>query len=254
MIELPKKVIKSETKSPKRLVLYSQPKMGKTTAISKLDNCLIVDFEDGSDFIDGYKVKINNVSELKELMVALKEAKDESNNEKPYKFIVLDTVTQLETLVIPIANEMFCKTPMGKGMINKGKWKSTDNVLTLPEGAGYYYLREAFEKVYTYFNDYCDHLIMLGHIKDVIDIKRGKDVASKEIDLTGKIKRIVCQNADAIGYFFRDRDGVYISFNTSEGVVCGSRPLHLSNKEIKLAEISDNPAEENYNWDKIFID
>ena len=38
--------------NPKILLLYGAPKVGKTTMLSELDKCLILDTEDGSRMIE----------------------------------------------------------------------------------------------------------------------------------------------------------------------------------------------------------
>jgi hypothetical protein len=125
------------SKSPKELVIFGLPKVGKTTALSLLDSCLIVDLESsGTDYVEATAVKCNDLADLQELQ---KELKDyiTTHGKKPYRFIALDTVTALETIILPLANSMYKKLPIGKN------WKGTD-VTTLPNGAGYRFLREAF--------------------------------------------------------------------------------------------------------------
>ena len=55
-MELPKTVVKASRKSPKNMIIYGPPKIGKTTVLSQLDNCLIIDLEQGSDMIDALKI------------------------------------------------------------------------------------------------------------------------------------------------------------------------------------------------------
>ena len=59
-MELPTKVIKAARKSPKNMIIYGPPKIGKTTSLSQLEGCLIIDLEDGSDMIDALKIKVNS--------------------------------------------------------------------------------------------------------------------------------------------------------------------------------------------------
>ena len=54
-----KRLIKKIEVEPRRLLLYSVPKAGKTTIFSQLPNSLIIDTEDGSDFVDALKIKID---------------------------------------------------------------------------------------------------------------------------------------------------------------------------------------------------
>lgn len=71
------------------------------------------------------------------------------------------------------------------------------------------------------------------------------------IDLTGKIKSLICANADAIGYMFRKGNQTFISFKSNDEVTCGARPEHLRNQEFVLVE-SDDKGQLTYGWDKIY--
>ena len=87
MITLPKQKVKATRKSPKNMVIYGPPKIGKTTALSQLDDCLIIDLEDGSDMVDALKVQVNDLSELTEVGKAI------MKEGRPYKYIAIDTIT-----------------------------------------------------------------------------------------------------------------------------------------------------------------
>ena len=63
-MELPKEKVKASRKSPKNMIIYGAPKIGKTTVLSQLDNCLIIDLEDGSDMLDALKVKAHSLKDL----------------------------------------------------------------------------------------------------------------------------------------------------------------------------------------------
>ena len=232
-ISLPTKKQAATRKSPKNFVLYGQPKIGKTTALSQLDNCLIIDLEDGTDMLDALKIKANNLKELSMIGQEIIKAG------KPYKYIAVDTVTQLEVWCEYEAKKLYQNTPMGKNfdVDNKGL-----SVLSLPNGAGYLYLRQAYKKWIDRLNTLADHIILVGHLKEAKIDKKGKEVAVKDLDLTGKIKNITCANADAIGYVFREDDNTMISFDSMGDIQAGSRCDHLKGQTFPLE------------WDKIFID
>lgn len=59
MFELPTAKIPAATQDPKYLILFGLPKVGKTTILSTLDNNLILDFEQGTTYVDALKVQIN---------------------------------------------------------------------------------------------------------------------------------------------------------------------------------------------------
>ena len=57
-IVLPTSKVKAERVNPKRIIIYSKPKTGKTTAYAGLDGNLIIDLENGSDYVEAMKVKL----------------------------------------------------------------------------------------------------------------------------------------------------------------------------------------------------
>jgi Cdc6-like AAA superfamily ATPase len=232
-ISLPTKKVSASRKSPKNFVLYGQPKIGKTTALAQLENCLIIDLEDGTDMVDALKIKANNLKELSEI------GREIIRANKPYKYIAVDTVTQLEVWCEQDAKKLYQNTPMGKNFDSDNKGLS---VLSLPNGAGYLYLRMAYKKWIDRLNTLADHIILVGHLKEAKIDKKGKEVAVKDLDLTGKIKNITCANADAIGYVFREDDKTMISFDSMGDIQAGSRCEHLKGQTFPLE------------WDKIFID
>lgn len=248
-MELPTEKVKALFKSPRKLLIYSSPKGGKTTAVSMLPNSLIVDLERGSDFLDAVKVTIDTLDDIRELVKAVRKAG------KPYRIGIIDTTTKLEEMVLPHAAKLYRDTPMGK---NWGKLedKVTDdpnaNILALPNGGGYLYLREAYVAISNILDSCFERVIYLGHLKDKVLEKNGKEVSAKDIDLTGKIRNIACANADAIGYMYRDGNKTMLSFKTSQDVLCGARPEHLRDKEITLLEYNDGKFTSH--WDEIYID
>lgn len=117
------------TQDPKNLIIYGVPKIGKTTLLSMLDSCLIVDMENGSDYVSAYKVKINTLPEFIELCKSLQQYEKDNDGKHAYKFIAIDTITALEEFAKPLALSLFKKTPMGAK-------SECEDILTLPMGAG----------------------------------------------------------------------------------------------------------------------
>jgi len=237
-IVLPTTKVKAERVNPKRIVIYSKPKTGKTTAFAGLDNNLILDLENGTEYVDALKVKIGSLQELLDVGKAIKEAG------KPYQFVTVDTVTALEEMIMPLAIKLYRQTPMGKNF-------DGDTVTTLPNGAGYLYIRQAFFQVLDFIDTLAPTIILSGHIKDKQVDDKGELVMSANIDLTGKIRSLICANADAIGYMYRKGNKTILSFKTNDEVTCGARPEHLRNEEIVVSEMADDVL--TISWDKIFI-
>jgi hypothetical protein len=237
-IVLPTSKVKAERVNPKRIVIYSKPKTGKTTAYAGLEDNLIIDLENGSDFVDALKVKVSSLQELLDTGKAIKAAGN------PYKFVTVDTVTALEDMIMPLAIKLYRQTPMGKNF-------DGDTVTTLPNGAGYLYIRQAFFQVLDFIDTLAPTIILSGHIKDKVVDDKGEMVMSANIDLTGKIKSLICANADAIGYMYRKGNKTILSFKTNDDVTCGARPEHLRNEEIVITEMID--GELKTSWEKVFI-
>ena len=230
---LPKKVIKAARKSPKNMIIYGPPKIGKTTALSQLENCLIIDLEDGSDMVDALKIKVNSLAELAKVGQAI------ISEGKPYKYIAIDTITQLEVWCEEEAKKMYQETPMGKNFDPQNKGLS---VLSLPQGAGYLWLRKAFMKWFFRLSKLADHVIFVGHLKDKYLTKNGKEVKAGDLSLSGKLREITCANADAIGLVYRGQETTKISFDSTNDDTAGSRCEHLRGLDAEL------------DWSKIFID
>lgn len=245
-IVLPKMKVPAEHKSPKNMIIFSKPKVGKTSLFSQLDNCLILDLDkDGADYLDALKIKAKSVEDIKAIGEAI------LAEGKPYDYIAVDTITALEEMCVPYAEILYSRTSMGVNWFTKLK-PQYGNILNLPNGAGYPYLREAFTKMVEYIKTWAPRIILVGHIKDVFLEKAGADFTSMDLDLTGRLKRIVCSNSDAIGYLYRKGNQNILTFKTSDEIACGARPEHLRNKEIVISEMTEKGLVTH--WEKVFID
>lgn len=263
MIELPQpgEIVPRSTESPRRMIVTSLPKVGKTSAWSFLPNHLIIDLEDGSEFVNATKVNIKKEAAAEGIdpltylyQVAKKIQEANKKNKGPvYEFIIIDTTTALEDMARTLATEMYKKSPIGKN------YQGTDVINDLEFGSGYGWLRAAFDRLYNEFDGLAGTcLILSGHVKSASIKKKGKDVSVRDINLTGKLKHIVCADADAIGFMYRDKDGItnIISFKSGEDdLVTGARTPHLRGKDIPVTKLVDPEKDEfeSY-WDKIFID
>lgn len=242
-IELPTSMLPITRVSPKLLFIYGQPKVGKTEALAKLcqqlqernlpNNLIIQCDPGGADFVSAYKVQVNSLAEVNEVTTEI------MKRGKPYKFVSVDTTTELEKWCEDDATEEYKKSVIGKNF--KG-----ESVLMLPEGAGYLHLRHSFQKYMAKIMQCADHVICTGHIKDkFIGKKEGKDVSALDIDHTGQIKRMICAGADTIGYLYRvtkpsakanepGEDILKISFQTKEAINCGTRAKYLAGKDFEM--------------------
>jgi hypothetical protein len=254
MIELPNTKIPASRINPKKIILFSKPKVGKTEALSALDNCLLIDLENGSEFVNAMKINVLDIAQkqnqspisvLKEVIESIKEANKKAGK-FVYKYGAIDTVSALEDMVLVLANKLYKETPQGRN------WQG-DDVTTLPNGAGYQYTRRALWIVLEELEQCFDTLIILGHLKDKYVEKEGKEMTERGLDLIGKSAAILCSQVDAIGYVYRDENKTIVNFQPSDSLICGSRSEHLKNQKITLIE-SDESGKLTITWDKIFIE
>lgn len=170
-IVLPKEKIPAKTQNPRRLIIFSKAKRGKTTALANLPGCLIVDTERGSDYLSALKVQVNSIADINELCKALKEAG------YPYDFIAIDTITMLEDVCKPLALKLYQATPAGANY--------TGDIVNAPSGAGWGHLRAAVEMVIDKIESCTKNIILVCHCKDAAIDK--SELTIKQIDLSGKI-------------------------------------------------------------------
>jgi hypothetical protein len=250
-IKLPKAPIKPDHMNPGSMILYGPVKVGKTTFVSELDGVLLLDLENGSDFVEAMKLKINNLSELGQVGNSIVEEKF------PYKYIAIDSITKLEEWLEWEATELYMSSPQGQAFNRIENYRPSSpkdkapllprkdwiSVLTLAHGSGYLWLRIAFKRWFDKLNKLAPHIIYIGHLRDKIVEKMGTEVDVAELDLTGKIRNIAGQNVDAIGFMFRDEKGeLKISFQNHERLSAGTRCPHLKGQIIDA------------DWKKIFLD
>jgi hypothetical protein len=245
-IVLPTTKIKPVSTSPQNLIIFSKPKVGKTTLFAALPDCLILDLEKGSNYVEAMKITAESVEDIKAIGKAIKEAG------RPYKYVVVDTITALEEMCIPLAEKLFSQSPMGKNWYTDGKTKY-GSILNMPNGSGYPWLREAFTMIIQYIKQWAPRIILSGHVKDVLLEKNGSEFTGMDLNLTGKLKQIITSQSDAIGYLHRRGNTNILSFKTKDDVSCGARPEHLRNKEFEISKI-DEDGNVTVDWSQIYID
>lgn len=220
-------------------------KAGKTSAIAQLDSNLIIDLEGGSKFIDAMAVQARSIKDLGEIASAIRQKNTEVGHSF-YKRITIDNATRLEEICLSYAATLYRQSPVGKN------WKG-DDVRTLPNGSGYFYLRQAVQKVISMFRELCDEFILIGHVKDVMIDNNGEELSEMALDLVGKLSSIVCGEADAVGLVYRKGNETHISFKGGDGTIKEARARHLQGEDIVIATGNDDKTITTY-WNKIYKD
>ena len=186
---------KAVSDNPKSLLLYGAPKVGKTTALSQLNDCLIIDTEGGANMVDGYIETVNNRDDFIALLQEAKEGHD-------YTYVALDTVDK----VADWAEKAVC--------LEEGVTAVAD----LAFGKGFGMVREKVLNTIQVLKEIFPHVIIIGHRKWAKSIVDGKALVEPEsLDLTGKLKNMLMADCDAIGYVYRDDENskLMVSFKAN---------------------------------------
>ena len=228
-MELPTKKLPPKRKSPRVLCLFGPTKMGKTEMLSELNDCLIVDAEEGTAYLESMRVEANSLKDLEQVLKLLKD------REERYKYIALDTI---DCMV-----EWFEKYSLLVHNKNNPS-KKADSIGSIPFGAGFHDVRVRTMSYIKRFKAFTDNLIIIGHVKkSILPNDLGEEVQTKALDLPGKLKNILMADCDAIGLVTRNSDNeLIVSFKGSGETEAGSRCKHLADSVI------------NFEWDKIYID
>lgn len=266
-IVLPTTRRKATDYNPRLLVIYGKAKSGKSTVMASLENNLIIDLEDGYRALDVMCIQARTAQDMFEIKNAIAEKNHENGDNPFYRFITIDNATRLEEMSLSYAAALYRKTPMGANygykkdkignlLKDKNGNKVIDpkaDVRQLPNGAGYTYTRKALKEMINMFKPLCDTLILVCHVKDKQISKNDTESSEMAVDLAGKTGDIICGEADAIGYVYREGNKTLMSFKGGDNAIRGSRPLHLREKIFEVAE-SDPQGNLKVDMSQIFPD
>lgn len=243
-----------------------KPKAGKSSFVAAIDDNLIIDLEDGYRALSVMKVQARTAKDLQEIRSAII-AKGTELHKAPYRFITIDNATRLEEISLSVAAELYRNTPMGSswGMLTDAKGMPVKDPKTgkfmvdpkadvrlLPNGSGYLYTRKALKQLIDMFKPLCETLILVTHVKEKQIKKNSEEMSEMAVDLAGKTGDIICGEADAVGYLYRDGNKTFLSFEGGDNTIREARPLHLRGKKILVAESNEN-NEVKFDTSKVFI-
>jgi len=258
-MELPKESRKILSRSPHTLLIYSKPKLGKTTISAQLKESLLIEHEPhGADYVEANVIEISRPSELNQLFDLIEK------EGKPYKYLIVDTVTKWDEWSEIVGTLDYMQKAQGKKFNlkdeknpNLGKFsfndKEFETVHELGQGFGYKYSREVMNNWLNRISTLADHIILLAHVKDkFVATDKGDTVEATDISLTGKVKFIYCTKVDAVAMLTKEGNNGILNFDNENNSIVGGRCKHLTGKIIISEKQSDGTIKTF--WEKIFID
>lgn len=263
-------------KSPRNLVIVKYPKSGATLSLCNVPKILIADSEKGTEYFKPDNVALllddtvanqfvstkkygyipqtifDLVDELKKAngmdayWKALTELENERDikkkeqlynsliemiNKMPFPILAVDTITSL----VSISNDAALHE------YNQNVKTPKYDIKKVDEYGGSQYIRRKFAEIKKFIEQNAAPFIQYhGHVasrKKVLK-KGDEDVTALDIALDGILSTIFTSQSDAVCTFFRDDKGCWLDFLKKDETDLGSRPLHLSNKKIKIADIT----------------
>jgi hypothetical protein len=256
---LPTKPHKPEVNA-NTMILFGKEKCGKTTAISQLEDCLIIDTELGSRKVESLSIMapqdrgpVGKMQWLKKLAEKLVESG------KKYDYVAIDTLTEVNEWSEWSGTFRYMNSIQGKSFnrvkdergnpIRGGEYidPSDDDYMsvhTLPDGNGYRWSRDEMLQIIDLFNNVAKKcVIYVCHVEDkYVGMKENTEVVvPKQLALTGKLRDILPRKVDAIGYVYNDKGTIKVNFAGTDERSGGSRAKHLQGYNDVL------------DWKKIFI-
>lgn len=242
MITIPTEKVPASKFNPKRVVIYGQAKIGKSSMLAQLENNLIIDTEGGTEYMDAMAVQARTVEELGQIAQAIKEKNAEVGHNF-YKYITIDTATRLEDICLPWAANIYRQKV-------DPKWTGTD-VRDIGFGAGYRVLYDCIDRILDLFKDLCDTFIITCHTYEDVDGKSDA-IQRTSLSLPKQTRKEVERFYDCIGYCYRKGKETHLSFVGGDNYVKGTRIDHLREKDIIVAEWNDETNSLDTHWDRIF--
>lgn len=241
------------------IILFGKEKCGKTTALSLLPNCLIIDTEKGTRKSKSLAIEVPEDLGPVGKMQWLEKLADKLIAEgKPYDYVALDTFTEINEWAEWSGTYRYMNSIQGKKFnrvkdkngnpIPGGAFLSPDDpdyesVHTVGEGFGYRWSREDTVRMFNkYLNVSKKCTIFVCHVKDkFVGQKDNTDIVlTKQLALTGAVKDILPRKVDAIGYVYNEKGAIKVNFAGTEDKTGGSRAKHLQGYNDVL------------DWNKIF--
>ena len=241
-------------------ILFGKEKCGKTTALSQLENCLIVDTEKGSSKLKALSLQVPETLGPVGKMLWLKSVGLKIiENGRKYDYVAVDTLSEVNDWAEWSGTYRYMNSIQGKSF-NRVKDKNGNpikggefldpqdedylSVHTLPDGNGYRWSRDEVLRIFDLFSGVARKCVFyVCHLEDkFVELDAKDSVVPKQIALTGKLRNILPRKVDAVGHIYNEKGILKVNFVGDENKLGGNRAAHLRGYNGVL------------DWKKIFLD
>lgn len=208
--------------------------------------------------------KANRIKEYKKLRARLEERISDKEKEAIYK----DLLAHLISMPFPVfavdTTTFMQDLNWAAALVGYNKRFGTKkvNIKEADQFGGSLHIRNNFMGIKNFVDaNSAPFKIWTGHLKEkksVLEKGAEEDVSSVDMALEGQMSTIFTGKAQAVGIFYRNEKGCFLDFRKRGESDNGSRPEHLSNKLVKIADLDEMDKEGkvtklgNAYWEKIY--
>lgn len=232
---MPRELISGVIKQPNIELLYGVPGIGKTTLISKLPNMLLIDLENGSNFLDVKRVKATSFNDLLDVITWI--GTDEQF--KLIEHVAIDTLTEIDKFIISDV----CK---------ENEWETIEEP---GFGKGYPHAYKRYNKLLTYARALVakgKSIYFIGHsMKETFASPTSEPYDRYVPQMMGKFRESFIAAMDDV-YFYCDRvsllkteAGKKIAKSSGDReIFTGPSPAYIAKNRRNLDAVIINPTVE----------
>ena len=198
-------------------LIIGEPKSGKSTLASQIENCLVIDTQGGHQKLPSMSVDLRKeaAASKKDLMSVFREVVSSLKKDCPYDAIAVDTLDDLSVLAEELAV---------KNLNNDMKTKNTGKGIGDFEfGKGYAEHRNIVMSIVSTLRSLDCTVILIAHNKRMID--EDTNEVTKVLDLPGKLAHMIPGEVDHIGISTKSKKGFMLSFEGYEHERSGKKSI-----------------------------
>ena len=264
------------SRNPQTLTLYGTEHVGKTDSVMRLPGKVlnVMLQRKGGDHLAGWFMDLHEMVDKGDFgdEARTKQSYDEAfyrtlewlGNEnaagRPVAdFIVYDRIDRMEDWVFKRALKTFRTTVIGRSEKFNDLLRVTDIPGQGNQGSpGWNFVREEMHRTVWGMQRSGPRVVLICGMRDKFAFsatpKTMGDAAPNDLDLTGSLRKLICNDSSSFGFMYRNHDSdLMLNFRTSETTVCGTYCAHLRGKEFTLGKVDKKTGDTVCDWSQIYL-